>query len=89
MDRRLADKILLAVEAAWDQGREEIAKRLGLIHQSLLEEESIVSKERRSNEEDFDAEDPDSFKRHQIYEDKEPAAADENSGDVDPQDTER
>ena len=89
MDRRLADKILLAVETAWEQGREEIAKRLGLIHESLLEEETIVKKGRRSDDEDFDAEDPDSFKKHKIYEDKEPAATGEETGDADPQDTGR
>jgi hypothetical protein len=78
MKRRLADKILDALETAWGQGREEFAKRLDLIHQALLEEENGIKVRRRAvDDEEFDAEDADSFQRHRIYQDEESDQPDE------------
>ena len=67
MKRRLADKIVDAFEVAWEQGREDIAKRLDLIHQSLLEEEHVVTPRRRAKDEEFDPENPQSFREKNIY----------------------
>jgi hypothetical protein len=78
MNRRLADKIVDALETAWEQGREEVAKRLSLIHQALMEEEPGVKVRRRSSDEEFDAEDAESFKLHNMYQDESSEPSDDD-----------
>ena len=83
MKRRLTDKILDALETAWDQGREELAKRLDLIHETLVEEETGIRVRRRAVDDEFDAEDPDSFLRHKNFQQEDSEQADENPNDAD------
>jgi hypothetical protein len=45
--RRLSDKIMDALQTALSQGRDEVARRLELIHQSLTEDEYDYEQERR------------------------------------------
>jgi len=47
VNRRLADKILDAVQHALTQGREEIAQRLDLIYQALCEDDEYLENKRR------------------------------------------
>lgn len=47
MKRRLSDKIMDALQTALSQGRDEVARRLELIHQSLTEDEYDYEQERR------------------------------------------
>ncbi len=51
MHRRLSDKLLDACQLALEQGRKELARRLRLIHQSLLEDEVAQGYERRLEDE--------------------------------------
>jgi len=45
--RRLSDKIKDALQTALSQGRDEVARRLELIHQSLVEDDYDYGSERR------------------------------------------
>ena len=82
MKRRLADKLLDALETAWEQGRGEVAKRLDLIYQSLIDENSVVHDRRLSDgDEEFDAENSESFRRDNIYKVEEPKPQNEDSED--------
>jgi len=83
MNRRLADKIRDALETAWAQGRDEFARRLELIHQALAEEEEtgIKHKRRASDDDEFDAEDKDSFLRHKMYQEEPPEDKDDPEDD--------
>ena len=83
MKRRLTDKILDALETTWDQGREELAKRLDLIHETLIEEESGIRVRRRAADDEFDAEDPDSFLRHKVFQQEDPEQTDDSPADAD------
>lgn len=47
MKRRLSDKIKDALQTALSQGRDEVARRLELIHQSLVEDDYDYGSERR------------------------------------------
>ena len=67
MKRRLADKLVDALETAWEQGREDFAYRLDLLRQALLEEESVVTKNRRADDQEFDPENIQSFRENNIY----------------------
>ena len=48
MKRRLSDKVFDALQHALKQGREEVARRLELIHQSLIEDDYDYEQERRN-----------------------------------------
>lgn len=52
MKRRLSDKILDALQQALSQGRDEVAKRLELVHQAVQEEDEYLSNKRRSEDDD-------------------------------------
>jgi len=84
MNRRLADKIMDALETAWAQGRDEFARRLELIHQALVEEEEagIKHNRRATDDDEFDAEDSDSFLRHKMYQEETPEDKDGPEGDT-------
>ena len=83
MKRRLADKLLDALETAWEQGRGEVAKRLALIYQSLIEENAVGHDRRLSNGDEFDAENSESFRRNNIYKDEEAKSQNEDGDDND------
>ena len=49
--RRLSDKIGIAIAHAISQGRTRVAKHLSLIQESLVEDEADVASERRADDE--------------------------------------